>query len=137
MIKSYSELCQLSSFDERFNYLKLRGTIGRETFGFERYLNQTLYRSNEWRRIRNEVLIRDDGCDLGISGLEIFYHPIIHHINPITIEDIEEGRFCVFNLNNLITTSQDTHNAIHYGNDSLRPRLPKERTKGDMAPWMI
>ena len=135
--KSYRELRRLQTFDERFHYLKLGGYVGRSTFGYERYLNQILYQSSEWRRVRDEILIRDDGCDLGILGLEIFSRPIVHHINPITIEDIEEGHPCVFDFNNLITTSHDTHNAIHYCNESLLHRLPKERTKGDTTPWLI
>lgn len=137
MIKTYKELCLLKSFEERYHYLKIGGTVGRATFGFERYLNQTLYRSSEWKIIRRDVLIRDNGCDLGISDREIFFRPLVHHINPITIEDVEKSRDCVFDLNNLITTTLNTHNAIHYANDSMLDRLPKIRTKGDMCPWLI
>lgn len=136
MVKNYRELIRLPTFEARFHYLKIGGPIGRATFGFERYLNQTLYQSKEWRDIRNRVLIRDEGCDLGIPDREIFVRPIIHHINPITIEDIEEGNDCVFDLNNLITTSHKTHNSIHYGNEQQFERLPKERRKGDMCPWL-
>lgn len=137
MIRSYRELRRFRTFDERFDYLKLHGTVGQATFGFERYLNQVFYHSNEWKRVRDEVLIRDGGCDLGVSGFEIFNRPTIHHINPITIEDIEDGNPCVFDLNNLITTSHETHNAIHYGSESLLIKLPKERMKGDTTPWLM
>jgi hypothetical protein len=136
MIKSYLELRLLLTFEERFQYLKIGGPVGRATFGFERYLNQSLYQSREWRYIRDQVLVRDAGCDLGVPDREIFIRPTVHHINPITIEDVELGNDCVFDLNNLITTSHETHNAIHYGNKSMLTGLPKERRKGDMCPWL-
>lgn len=135
--KSYREVCKLRTFEERFHYLKIGGTVGRATFGFERYLNQTLYTSTEWQQIRNDIIVRDRGCDLAISDREIFVRIIVHHINPITISDVEQGRDCIFDLENLICTSLDTHNAIHYANESLLAKLPKIRTKGDMCPWLI
>ena len=135
--KSYQELVMLPIFEERFRYLKIGGSIGHVTFGFERYLNQSLYQSRFWQQIRDQVLIRDGGCDLGIAGREIFARATVHHINPIAIEDIELRNDCVFDLNNLITTSRETHNAIHYGNESQFSHLPKERRKGDMCPWLI
>jgi len=136
MIKSYEELMLIPTFEERFHYLKIGGIIGRATFGFERYLNQTLYRSRTWREeIRPKVLLRDNGCDLGIPGREIFIHPIVHHINPITIRDIKCVSDIVFDLNNLITVSHDTHNAIHFANESLLVFLPTKREKGDHILW--
>jgi len=134
-IKTYKELSRLPTFEERFNYLKLGGSVGRATFGFDRYLNQSLYQSREWKKIRNDVIVRDGGCDLGIPGREIFIRTLIHHINPITVEDIEDANDCVFDINNLICTSYDTHNAIHFGDESLLIRLPKERRKGDTTLW--
>ena len=135
MIKTYEELARLETFEERYNYLKLGGEVGRATFGFERYLNSALYRSREWKRVRNEVLLRDDGCDLGIEDRRIFIGPIVHHLNPLSIEAIEEGDKSIFDLNNLITTTHNTHNAIHYGSEGMLSRLPKERTRGDTVPW--
>jgi len=135
MIKTYKELSRLPTFEERFNYLKLGGSVGRATFGFDRYLNQSLYQSREWKKIRNDVIVRDGGCDLGIPGREIFIRTLVHHINPIAVEDIEDANDCVFDMNNLICTSYDTHNAIHFGDESLLVRLPKERRKGDTTLW--
>lgn len=137
MPKSYKELLRSLTFEERFEYLKMGGRLGESTFGFDRYLNQALYQSPEWRRIRSEVLLRDEGCDLGISDRKIFVRPIVHHINPITIADIENRAECIFDLDNLITTSHDTHNAIHFGDASLLARLPKERKKGDTTLWIV
>ena len=136
MNKCYQELILLPTFEERFEYLKLSGMVGKPTFGHGRYLNQVLYQSRRWKyEIRPQILIRDDGCDLGIRGREVFACPTIHHITPVTIEDIELGRWIVFDPDNLITTSSDTHRAIHYGDISLLPRLPPERRKGDTCPW--
>jgi hypothetical protein len=135
IIRSYRDLRRLQTFDERFEYLKLGGVVGRETFGFERYLNQMFYRSPEWKRTRQGIIIRDNGCDLGIPGREIFDRVIIHHMNPITIEDIELSRDCIFDPDNLICTSHDTSNAIHYGDRSLLMKLPQERRKGDTQLW--
>jgi hypothetical protein len=137
MIKSYRELRRLPTFEERFEYLKIGGGVGKETFGFERYLNQQLYHSGEWRLTRKDIIIRDNGCDLGVPDRVIFGRIIIHHINPLTIEDIERGAKCIFDPNNLICMSHNTSNAIHYGNASLLTQLPQERRKGDTCPWIV
>lgn len=134
-IRSYRELRQLRTFQERFEYLKLGGVVGRETFGFERYLNQTFYRGAEWKRTRQGIIVRDNGCDLGIPGLEIFDKIIVHHMNPITARDIELSRDIIFDPDNLICCSHETSNAIHYGDASLLVRLPQERRKGDTLLW--
>lgn len=137
MIKSYRELICLHTFEERFDYLKLKGTVGESTFGFNRYLNQILYSSTEWKHLRNQLIIRDDGCDLGIIGREIFHRAVLHHINPITPNDLELNRRCLLDPNNLIITTHDTHNAIHYGDESLLTQLPQDRSKGDTCPWKV
>lgn len=134
-IKSYSVVILLPTLEERFKYLKLSGKVGAETFGYDRYLNQVLYHDPEWKRIRNDVIIRDNGCDLGVEGHEIHGRILVHHINPITIEDVKLRRYCVFDLNNLICTSHDTHNAIHYGDANLLPKNPIERKPNDTCPW--
>lgn len=133
--RSYRQLISFSTFEERYKYLRLEGIIGESTFGFSRYINQQLYKSREWKRIRDLIIIRDGGCDLGVSGCDIHGQIIIHHINPITLEDIEAGEFCIFNPNNLITTSLNTHNAIHYGNMSALIQLPKDRKPNDTCLW--
>jgi hypothetical protein len=135
MNKSFYELIQFETFDDRFNYLKLSGGVGEETFGFERYFNQIFYRSREWKYVRKDVIIRDNGCDLGVPGHEIYSNLLVHHINPVTLEDIEQGRDCLLDLNNLITTTLTTHNALHFGDLSQIPRLPEERTMNDTCLW--
>lgn len=135
MIRTYSELITYNTFIDRYNYLKLNGQIGVETFGMDRYINQSLYKSQRWLETRRKVIIRDKGCDLGLPDFEIADRVIIHHMNPITLEDIEEERDCVFNPEYLISTSFRTHNAIHYGDESLLPKLPVERKANDMCPW--
>lgn len=135
MIRTYSELITYNTFIDRYNYLKLNGQIGVETFGMDRYINQSLYKSQRWIETRRKVIIRDKGCDLGLPDFEIADRVIIHHMNPITLEDIEEERDCVFNPEYLISTSFRTHNAIHYGDESLLPKLPVERRANDMCPW--
>ncbi len=135
MIKTYSELIRIPTFEERYQYLRLLGTVGEETFGFKRWLNQEFYHSREWQRFRNEIIFRDNGCDLGVDGFEIFGSIIIHHINPITYEDIVNNNPCVFDPNNVICTKHTTHNAIHYGDQNLLSRPPVERTKNDTCPW--
>lgn len=135
MNKTYSELCEIKSFEERFEYLKLNGIVGTDTFGFNRYLNQILYRSSEWKKIRNKVIIRDNGCDLGVEGYDISGRILIHHINPITIEDVRNRNSIIFDLNNLITVSHNTHNAIHYGDKDLLITGPVERKPNDTCPW--
>lgn len=129
------ELFSFVTFQERFNYLRLDGQIGSMTFGYDRYTNQAFYGSLEWQRIRDTVLLRDDGCDLGISEFPIYTRPIIHHINPITIEDIRNGNKSVLDPNFLITTSVRTHRAIHYGDESLLPKTWKERFRDDTKLW--
>ena len=135
MIKSYSQLKKLKTFKERYEYLKLAGKVGESTFGYDRYLNQLLYNSPRWKRVRREVIIRDEGCDLGHLDYEIKDMIIVHHINPITIEDIENEDENIYNLENLICTTDRTHRAIHYGDERLLPQLPIERRPGDTCPW--
>ena len=135
MIRTYSELSTLTSFKDRFRYLKLDGAVGEATFGFDRYLNQLFYRSQRWRKIRDEVIVRDCGCDLGIEGYEIYKYAMIHHMNPITAKDIQNESEYLLNPEYLITTTQQTHNAIHYGNEDLLPTMPVERTQNDTCPW--
>lgn len=134
-MKRYSELRQLKTFQERFDYLKLKGFIGNETFGSARYINQIFYRSKKWKKARNEAIIRDNGCDLGIDGMEIHDMILVHHLNPITEDDIENDAPCLYDLENLICTSQSTHNAIHYGDQALLPKLWPERRPNDTCPW--
>lgn len=135
MIRTYSELLAFKTFNERYAYLRLDGVVGEETFGFDRYLNQVFYKSNEWEQIRREVIIRDNGCDLGIAGYEIRRKILIHHMNPITVGDIVKRSDILLNPEYLITTVLTTHNAIHYGSDNLFVSVPNERTKNDTCPW--
>ena len=135
MIRRYSYVRQLDSFEERYRYLKLNGIVGESTFGFDRYLNQILYNSDKWKEVRDRIIIRDKGCDLGVKGYELHGRIIVHHMNPITIEDVEEERYVVYDPRFLISTSLNTHNAIHYGNESLLSKLPIERRKNDTCPW--
>lgn len=134
-IKSYSEMIEIPTFEERFEYLKLGGTVGEMTFNGRRYLNQKLYKCNEWLTTRRRVILRDKGCDLACEGYEIFDSILVHHINPITIADILERRPCVFDLENLISTTFETHEAIHYGDKELLPKPFVERTKNDTCLW--
>lgn len=137
MNKSYQELNRLKTFQERFDYLKLSGSVGSETFGYDRWLNQALYMSYRWKKFRREIIIRDEGCDLGVDGY-VINDPrgiFVHHINPITIEDIENDNDLLFDPNNVICTSFNTHQAIHYGDESLLPSLPIERRPFDTCPW--
>ena len=135
MIRTYSELSSIKTFNERFEYLKLGGFVGEETFGFDRYINQKFYQSYEWKRVRREVIIRDNGCDLGVDGYEINKGIIIHHMNPITKDDITNITEYLLNPEYLITTMFMTHNAIHYGDISLIQSVPIERAKNDTCPW--
>lgn len=134
-IRKYSELQRLNTFEERFEYLSIRGTVGASTFGFERYLNQQFYRSKEWRDVRQVVIARDLGLDLGVEGHEIYDKVIIHHMNPMSIEDVELGRADILDPRYLITTNHRTHNAIHYGDASLLPQPLVERRPGDTKLW--
>ena len=134
-IRTYTELSQLLTFRERFNYLKLNGIVGAETFGFDRYLNQVFYQSKRWKEVRNYVIIRDNGCDLGVNGYEIHSGIIIHHMNPITLEDIELESEFLIDPEYLISTVLNTHNAIHYGNENLLYTEPIIRTRFDTCPW--
>lgn len=135
-IRTYSELITLPTFEERFEYLRLNGRIGEETFGYDRMINQLLYqRSVKWRAARDRVIVRDNGCDLGIEGREIRGSIIVHHMNPITIEDVLHERPEVFDPEYLISTVLNTHNAIHYGDASLLVTAPIERSRNDTCPW--
>lgn len=135
-IKSYSELSRLETFEERFNYLKLGGVVGRDTFGFDRIFNQKFYRSEEWKQARDFVIVRDNGCDLGIEGHEIFGNRIIiHHMNPISIDDIRHSTRNLLDPEYLITTIHRTHNAIHYGDENQLIKAPIERVRNDTCPW--
>ena len=134
-IRTYSELATLPTFEERFKYLQLNGQVGKDTFGFDRYINQNFYRSLEWKRVRDKVILRDNGCDLGVEGYEIYGRILIHHMNPITIRDIESMSEYLLNPEYLISTVHNTHNAIHYGDESLLLTAPIERRKNDTCPW--
>lgn len=134
-IKCYSELMLLPTFQARYQYLRLNGEVGKETFGFDRYMNQFFYRSPEWRRVRDFVITRDEGCDLGVPGREIFGRVIIHHMNPIRPEDIRNRSELLLNPEYLITTIHDTHLAIHYGDEHLLLQEPVERRPNDTCPW--
>jgi hypothetical protein len=134
-IRRYSELKRLNTFEERFEYLKLSGGVGRSTFGFDRYINQKFYTSYEWKQARNSVIIRDNGCDLGISGYEINGAILIHHLNPLDVEDIVHGEDWIFDTEYLITTTQITHNAIHFGNEKAYPKVVIARNPNDTKLW--
>lgn len=135
-MRTYSELITIPTFEERFRYLKLDGRVGEDTFGFDRYFNQQLYSSPEWKEIRRKVLVRDEGCDLAIPDREIFGKIIVHHMNPMTLADIEDHNPDIFDPEFLITVSKQTHDAIHYGDESiLVESKPTIRTKNDTVPW--
>ena len=134
-IRSYTELRRLYTIEERYDYLRLRGAVGAPTFAHERWMNQRFYRSVEWRRVRNEVIARDEGCDLGVEGFEIFDRPYIHHMNPMMAEDLKHGNLDILNPEYLITVSMRTHNAIHYGDETLLPQVPIVRRPGDTKLW--
>lgn len=134
-IKTYSELIALNTFEERFKYLKLGGSIGKETFGFDRYINQAFYNSQDWKKVKDFVIIRDNGCDLGMDGYEIHGRIYVHHMNPIFIEDILYKTDYLINPEYLISTTHLTHNAIHYGDETLLIKAPICRSKNDTCPW--
>lgn len=136
-IKTYSELITLPTFVDRFNYLKIGGSVGRETFGQDRYLNQILYNSYEWRRFRRDIILRDGGFDLACEGIEIVGKIIVHHIDPITVEDVLNRHPKIFDPENVVCVSMDTHNAIHYGDISLLTVEPVERKPFDTCPWRL
>ena len=135
MIKTYKELKQIETFEERFRYLKMNGTVGEDTFGFDRYVNQIFYRSQQWKSVRNIVIVRDNGCDLGIEGREIYSRLCIHHMNPITFDDIVGLNKIVLDPEYLICTTHETHNAIHFGDENHLVKAPVERYRNDTCPW--
>lgn len=136
-IRTYSELITMSSFEERYRYLKLDGVVGEETFGFDRYLNQLFYRSKEWKTIRNFVITRDNGCDLGMDGHDIYGKILVHHMNPISKDDILGRSEYLLDPEFLISTIKNTHDAIHYGDESLLITEPIQRSKNDTCPWLL
>ena len=134
-IRTYSELILLPTFEERYEYLRLDGRVGEETFGFDRWLNQTFYKSEEWLSMRDKIIVRDNGCDLGIPGRDIYSRILIHHMNPITKEDILRRSDILLNPEYLICVTPNTHRAIHYGNSNLLIKDPIERRLNDTCPW--
>ena len=135
-IKTYSELVTFPTFEERFKYLQLSdGRVGDDTFGYDRYLNQQFYKTREWRNLRDSLIVRDNGCDLGVDGYEIYGRIIIHHLNPISKNDILYRTDFLTNPEYLICTTHNTHNAIHYGDENLLAKGPVERTANDTCPW--
>lgn len=134
-IRTYHDLLELETFEERLEYLRLGGGVGYATFGFDRYINQKFYASHEWKMVRNLVITRDNGCDLGIPGYEIHVEPLIHHINPLSVRDLLGHKDWVLNPDFLITTTKNTHNAIHYGGKSPYPKVVTERTPNDTKLW--
>lgn len=135
MIRCYKDLSRLESFMERYQYLRIHGKVGEETFGLDRYINQSLYKSQRWKNIRSQVIIRDNGCDLGVDGHEIDRYIVVHHMNPITLEDIEEERDVVFDPEYLICCTSRTHQAIHFGDEGLLPKDYVERKPNDTCLW--
>lgn len=135
IIRTYNELMLLPTFEERFEYLKLSGRVGEETFGFDRWLNQKFYRSAEWKHLRDQVIIRDNGCDLGVEGREIYGKILIHHMNPISKKDILERTDLLLNPMYLISVTKQTHDAIHYSDDSILMKDPIVRRRNDTCPW--
>ena len=133
--RRYTELITLPTFEERFKYLQLNGSVGTDTFGFDRYLNQIFYKSKEWKKLRDQIIIRDNGCDLAAEGHDIYGRVIIHHLNPISKDDVLNRSDILMNPEYLICTTHSTHNAIHYGDEGLLPRAVIERTPNDMCPW--
>ena len=135
MIKTYSELIAFPTYEERFRYLQLKGAVGKDTFGYDRYLNQILYNSQEWKHFRDKIIIRDNGCDLACEGYDIHGRILVHHINPIRVDDVVNRNPIVFDPENVVCVTHNTHNAIHYGDESLLILAPVERTKNDTCPW--
>lgn len=135
MIRSYSELRRIDGFEDRFKYLSLQGRVGETTFGFDRHLNQMFYRSREWHEVRDYVMLRDDGCDLGVMGYEIYSNPLIHHMNPLSVDDIRHSDRNLLDPEFLITTTRRTHNAIHFGDEKHLPKPFVPRRRGDTKLW--
>lgn len=135
MIKTYSELIRFKTLEERYRYLRIGGRVGEETFGFDRWMNQIFYKDPRWRDIRDEVITRDNGCDLGLEGYDIHGKIFVHHMNPVTKDDILYNFDSLLNPEFLISTSKRTHDAIHYGNEDLLPQSPIVRTRNDTCPW--
>ena len=135
LFRRHSELRRLLTFEERFDYCRLGGVVGTATFGFDRYINQDFYRSREWRQVRDEVIIRDNGCDLGVDGYEIHGNLLVHHMNPMSADDVVHSEDWILNPEYLITTTQDTHNAIHYGDKSLLKTPYVPRSPNDTKLW--
>lgn len=135
MIKTYSELVRFKTLEERYRYLRIGGKVGEETFGFDRWMNQVFYKDPRWRDIRDEVITRDNGCDLGLEGYDIHGKIFVHHMNPVTKDDILYNFDSLLNPEFLISTSKRTHDAIHYGNEDLLPQSPIVRTRNDTCPW--
>ena len=133
--RTYSELITLPTFEERYRYLQLKGSVGEETFGFDRYINQKFYNSQEWKNTRDYIIVRDQGCDLGIEGYEIHGRIYIHHMNPVLLKDMMYRTEYLTNPEYLITTTHSTHNAIHYGDENLLIKTPIARSKNDTCPW--
>lgn len=134
-IRTYSEMVRLTTFDERFEYLKLDGSVGRATFGFDRYINQRFYTSQLWKSIRDHIIVRDDGCDLGVLGYEIHINPLVHHINPMVVDDILHKEDWILDPEFLVLTTTSTHNDIHFGTTSSLPKVVTERTPRDTKLW--
>jgi len=135
MIRSFTKLSKIKTFEERYEYLRLHGSVGETTFGYDRYLNQMLYTSKRWRKTRDHIIVRDNGCDLGIVDYEIRGVILVHHINVLTIDDIENDNDVIYDPEFLICTSLNTHNAIHYGDESLLLKIPEQRRPNDTCPW--
>lgn len=135
MILRYRDIRPLKTIQERYDYLRLGGQVGASTFGFDRYLNQAFYKSKEWQQARNDVILRDNACDLGIEGYDIFKGLVVHHMNPITVDDIVQRKDYIFDPEFLICVSDRTHKAIHYGDAGLLPKEPVQRRAGDTCPW--
>lgn len=134
-VRTYSELIELETFEERFEYLSLRGEVGHETFGFNRWVNQRFYTSRQWRALRRDAIVRDQSCDLGVAGYDIHVNLVVHHMNPLTEDDITHGTPHALDLEFLICTTHDTHNAIHYGDASLLAKAYEPRRPGDTKLW--
>ena len=135
MTRSYTELRRIENFEDRYHYLALKESVGKSTFGFDRYINQKFYTSKQWRDLRHNIIARDNGCDLGVDGYEIHNRLIIHHMNPMSFDDISRGDSNILDPRFLITTTLRTHNAIHFGDERLLPKVFVERSANDTNLW--